>query len=190
LLLVSRLAIHTQNLLSDRRASLLIREPLPDHADPLTALRMTLIGTLEEFADGRDRYLAVHPGAAMYAGFGDFSFWRMTVRSVHAVAGFGRIATFPGSDMLLPEALADQFAALEPGATKHMNEDHTDAIASYAAMLGEPEGDWKMAGADLDGLDLTLGERSVRLAFARTLTGPNEFRPMLIELARQARSGA
>jgi putative heme iron utilization protein len=47
-----------------------------------------------------------------------------------------------------------------------------------------------MAGADLDGLDLALGERTVRLAFPRTLWGPNEFRPMLIELARQARSGA
>jgi heme iron utilization protein len=190
LLLLSRLAIHTQNLLADPRASVLVREPLPTHADALTALRMTLIGALEVFAGGRDRYLAVHPGAAMYAGFSDFSFWRMRVESVHAVAGFGRIATFPGSDMLLPDEVAGRFAELERGATQHMNEDHLDAVATYAAMLGEPEGDWTMAGADLDGMDLALGERTVRLAFPRTLSGPNEFRPMLIELARQARSGA
>ncbi len=192
LLLLSRLAVHTRNLLADRRVSLLVREPepLPGGADPLTGLRMTLIGALDEHPAGRDRYLAIHPGATMYAGFADFSFWRMTIQTVHAVAGFGRISTFAGSDYLLADEPVRQFAAVEPGAPRHMNEDHTDAISDYARMIGEPPGDWRMAGADLDGLDLALGERTVRLAFPRTLAGPAEFRPMLIELAKQARSGA
>ena len=192
LLLLSRLAAHTRNLLADRRASLLVREPepLPGGADPLTGLRMTLIGALDEHPAGRDRYLAIHPGATMYAGFADFSFWRMTVETVHAVAGFGRISTFPGGDFVLDEARVRQFAAIEPGATQHMNEDHLDAVADYARMTGEAGGDWRMAGADLDGLDLALGERTVRLAFPRTLAGPAEFRPMLIDLAKQARAGA
>jgi heme iron utilization protein len=189
LLLLSRLAVHTQNLLADRRASLLVREPepLPGNADPLTGLRMTVLGTLEQHPEARERYLDVHPGAALYAGFADFSFWRLAIDTVHAVAGFGRITTFTGDDLLVNEEAAVQFASIERGAAQHMNEDHTDAIADYARLLGEPEGDWRMACADLDGLDLSLGERTVRLAFPRTLSGPAELRPMLIDLVKQAR---
>lgn len=191
LLLISKLAIHTQNLLSDRRASLLVCAPDDTRGeDPLTRMRITLIGTMREAPDVRERYLAVHPAASLYAGFADFSFWRLEPESVHAVAGFGRISTFPGQDMLLPPEAAAAFAAIEGGATQHMNEDHTDVIGDFARMLGQPPGDWRMATADLDGLDLVLGERTVRLPFPEPLASPDRLRPVLIEMAKAARAGA
>jgi putative heme iron utilization protein len=153
-------------------------------------MRITIIGTMQEAPEARERYLAVHPAAALYAGFADFSFWRLEPESVHAVAGFGRISTFPGQDMLLPSEAAAAFAAIEPGATRHMNEDHTDVIADFARMLGQPAGEWRMATADLDGLDLVSAERTVRLPFPEPLPSPDRLRPVLIEMAKAARVGS
>jgi heme iron utilization protein len=93
-LLMSALAWHTQNLIADARASVMVAE-VPDTGDALTGPRVTVIGRFErsDDTDLRARYLANHPYAELYAGFGDFSFWLMTPSSVHGVAGFGRIET-------------------------------------------------------------------------------------------------
>ena len=45
-----------------------------------------------ERAGARERFLAVHPGAAFYAGFGDFGFWRLEVSSVRYIGGYGRMS--------------------------------------------------------------------------------------------------
>ena len=94
LILVSTLAWHTRNLLADGRASLMVAEP-PASGDALTGPRVTVMGRFvpSELEQVRRRYLARHPQAALYAGFGDFSFWRMEPELAHAVAGFGRIET-------------------------------------------------------------------------------------------------
>jgi heme iron utilization protein len=93
-LLISTLAWHTQNLIADPRASVMVAE-VPNVGDALTGPRVTVLGRFERSDDEdlRACYLAHHPYAELYAGFGDFSFWRMTPSSVHGVAGFGRIET-------------------------------------------------------------------------------------------------
>ena len=94
ILLISRLAIHTKNILNDPRVSLMLDERAP--GDPLEGARIMLAGTAEE-AQGDDiatlsrRYLAAHPAAEEFAGFRDFSFFRIRPGGVHLVAGFGRI---------------------------------------------------------------------------------------------------
>jgi hypothetical protein len=47
--------------------------------------------TVAEVDEVRDTFLAAHPEAAQYAGFGDFGFWRLAVESVRWVGGFGRM---------------------------------------------------------------------------------------------------
>lgn len=134
LILVSTLAWHTRNLLADARASLMVAE-LPEAGDALTGARVTVMGRFhktEEPALAR-RYLARHPAAELYAGFGDFAFWRLEPEQAHAVAGFGRIETM-GADEMFPSA--DEMTALEEGAIAHMNEDHDDAIQLYAEAAG------------------------------------------------------
>ena len=103
-LLLSTLAVHTGNLAAEARASLLVvGEPPAD--DPLTVARLSLVGRVEKAAEAaqaeaaRARYLAVHPAAEAYAGFGDFAFYRMTVRSGHFVAGFGRIVDLSADEL-------------------------------------------------------------------------------------------
>ncbi len=92
--LFSTLARHTQCLLKDGRASLLIAE-IPTQGDALSGLRATFIGTMARTAAAHAKaaYLTKHPYAAGYADFGDFSFWKLTPALIHVVGGFGRIET-------------------------------------------------------------------------------------------------
>jgi putative heme iron utilization protein len=117
-ILISRLARHTQNLEKDARGSILIGE-LPAEGDALTGPRVTILGVFETIkdADVHQRYLARHPESAMYVDFADFSFWRLRPSLVHAVAGFGRIETLPPEEVFrskppLPPRLSHQ----DPGA--------------------------------------------------------------------------
>lgn len=100
LLLLSTLAIHTKNLLADPRASLMIDER--KEGDPLEGARIMLMGTMTATDDpaARRRYLARHPEAEQFAGFKDFSFYRMEIARIHLVAGFGRIVDLKPQDVL------------------------------------------------------------------------------------------
>src|ERR1700751_6492339 len=69
LLLISRLAVHTKNILADPRVSLMIDER--KEGDPLQGGRIMLMGTAAATADAnaRRRYLERQPEAEMFAGF-------------------------------------------------------------------------------------------------------------------------
>ena len=100
LFLISRLALHTQNLLGDPAASLLI-DATDTQGDPVAGGRVTFIGTVHATEDpaARLRFLNRHPSAQTYASFADFSVYAMQVASAHLIQGFGRIVTIPGSDL-------------------------------------------------------------------------------------------
>lgn len=186
LILVSTLAWHTRNLLTDPRASIMVAE-LPASGDALTGPRVTVMGRFSQVRDGalKRRYLARHPAAALYSGFGDFAFWRMEPEMAHAVAGFGRIETF-GADELFPSAV--EMTDLEDSAIDHMNSDHEDAIQLYAEkLLGATPGGWRMAGLDPDGADLNRGEETLRLEFSLPLYTAEALRSYLAALGRDVR---
>src|SRR3954464_5509561 len=151
LILTSRLSTHTANLENDGRASVLLAET--GKGDPLAHPRLSVLGAFaqieKESADEarlRRRFLARHPKAELYAGFGDFSFWRMQVASAHLNGGFARAAGLSAADVLTDMAGADEMVAAEEGAVAHMNADHTDAIELYAVdLLGEAEGPWRIS---------------------------------------------
>src|SRR5215216_247329 len=69
LLLISELAVHTKNILADRRVSLMIDER--KLGDPLQGARVMLMGSAERTIDpaAARRYLARQPEAEMFAGF-------------------------------------------------------------------------------------------------------------------------
>src|SRR5260221_5163536 len=72
LLLISDLADHTRNIAREPRVSLLF-DATAGAADPLAAARLTVLGRIirDDGPAARARYLARHPTAATYAGFGD-----------------------------------------------------------------------------------------------------------------------
>jgi heme oxygenase (biliverdin-IX-beta and delta-forming) len=100
ILLLSRLAWHTQNILADNRACLLITEEA-EGKDPLEGQRVSLIGRLSsiERMQAEARYFPKHPNARSYARFADFNFYKLNVEKAHYVAGFGQIVTMERSQL-------------------------------------------------------------------------------------------
>ncbi|MBV9557489.1 MAG: DUF2470 domain-containing protein, partial [Pseudolabrys sp.] len=140
-------------------------------------------------AAARTRYLARHPDAYMFAGFGDFAFYRMTVTYAHLVAGFGRIDDITARALLTDLSDAADLLAAEESAVAHMNDDHTDALRLYATnLLGAPDGDWTCVGCDPEGLDLQNGRTGLRLNFPHRVKTAGELRAVLVELAAKARA--
>jgi len=194
LILVSRLATHTANLEVDGRASLLLAEM--GKGDALAHPRLTVLGQFtpvaRESADDariRRRFLARHPKSELYAGFGDFAFWRMGVVSAHLNGGFARAADLTAVDVLTDVAGAESLIDAEAGAVAHMNADHAEACRLYATkLLGVADGDWACVGLDPEGIELQRGQTALRLFFPQRVAGPEQLRAMLKQLADKARA--
>lgn len=195
LLLISTLAEHTKNLLVDARCSLLF-DGTAGHGETLTGPRVSVQGTAARLdpAKAEDaalvaRYLARFPQAEMYAGFADFSFWRVAPARAHLVAGFGRIVWFEkfARDLAGFEALA----AGEADVVAHMNADHADAVELYATVLaGRASGGWRMTGVDPEGFDLrqAASGEAARIAFDAAVGDPESARVELVRLVKRARA--
>jgi putative heme iron utilization protein len=189
LLLISKLAIHTQNILADNRISLMLDER--KEGDPLQGARVMLTGTAEktEAPEARRRYLDRQPEAEMFAGFADFGFYKMNVTGAHLVAGFGRIVDIPPRDLLLDLSDAETLIGAEAEVVAHMNADHAEACKLYATkLLGAEDGAWRCAGCDPEGLELQNERRALRLLFPQRVNSPGVLRAVLKQLAEQARA--
>ena len=77
---ISSLAMHTQNIQQDGRASLLITQP-DVSGDPLGAARLTLVGAVAEApsAEVRDLYLARQENAKYWQDYTDFAYYRLEI---------------------------------------------------------------------------------------------------------------
>ncbi len=189
IVLLSDLAEHTKAIASDYRISLLF-DGTGGLDQPLTGPRVTLLGHATQTTDGRlrERFLARHPDAAMYAGFKDFHFYRVTVERAHLVAGFGRIRWLTAAELVSAPAPAG-LPESEAGIVAHMNEDHADALQLYAnKLLGLPGSDWRMTGIDAEGLDLRRAGQVARLPFDGPLESAAEARKVLVALVGRARA--
>ena len=191
ILLISRLAIHTKNLLADARVSLMLDERV--EGDPLEGSRIMLSGHAEEVPSDRDlvrrRYLNAHPSAEAFVDFKDFSFFQIRLTGTHLVAGFGRILDLKPALFLTDISDAGSLLEAEQSAVEHMNTDHQEALGLYATrLLGAGAGDWRCSGLDPDGIDLQTGNMTLRLDFPERIAGPGELRKVLVRLAEQARA--
>src|SRR6201988_4253028 len=128
--LISTMAMHTQNLQADPRASLLVAQQDTD-GEPLGASMVTLVGNVlpvpnTELATVRKHYLKRHANSKYWVDFEDFSFYRMNVVDVYYMGGFGVMGWIADSeyDRSQPDPLADSMAEI----IQHMNADHKDAL--------------------------------------------------------------
>ena len=191
ILLISRLALHTRNILGDSRVSLMLDERAA--GDPLEGSRIMLAGRAEEAGGDqiallRRRYLNAHPSAEAFVNFKDFAFFRIHPTGAHLVAGFGRIVDLKPEQFLTDMAGAEALLEAEPGAVEHMNADHRDAMNLYATkLLGAEAADWTCTGCDPDGMDMQAGTATLRLDFPERVTSGTELRKMLVRLAGEAR---
>jgi len=196
LFLISAMAMHTQNLDADPRASLLVTQPGWD-GDPLAAARLTLMGDVRRVPDtdmaaARERYLARHERARYWVDFEDFGFWRLAINDLYFVGGFAAMDWVTAADYAA--ARPDPLADAAPGIIEHMNRDHADALIEYARHFGgESAEEATMIAVDRLGFKLRLrsGQRlsSVRIAFPREVTTAAQSRDVLIAMLKEARAG-
>jgi putative heme iron utilization protein len=189
ILLLSELAHHTQNIANHGRASILF-DGSAGYANPQQGPRAAFMGRLEKTKDERlhQRFLARHPGAAGYAGFGDFGFYQMHVERVHYVGGFAAAIWLKKRRAILAANHYKAIAGMEAGALEHMNSDHRDAVANYGTrLLGKRGKHWRMIGIDPEGVDLACGHGVHRLDFKTLVTDAGAMRAQLASLAAEAK---
>jgi putative heme iron utilization protein len=185
LLLISDLAEHTQNLLIDPRASLLVWDQ-PGQLDPLALGRVSLIGRAVKTSEGLEVYLEKHPQARQYASFKDFHLWRLEVERVRYVGGFGQMSWVAAEDYKAAEA--DPVDKLAAGVISHMNEDHADALLLLAGQkLGKAVQQAVMVGCDGAGYLVKADGKILRLEFAQRCRSSDELRKEFIRQVREAR---
>jgi putative heme iron utilization protein len=185
--------MHTQNLLSDPRASLLVTQDTNN--DPLGAGRVTLLGNVkpvpeEDAKSVRDPYLSRHANSKHWVDFEDFSFYRMEIVDLYYVGGFGVMGWVSPAEYASsqPDPLADAASEI----IHHMNADHSDALLLLAQNFAniDPQ-EAVMTAIDRLGFNLRLkteeGMRGTRITFLRPVTDPADTRKVLVEMVQQAR---
>jgi hypothetical protein len=194
LILVSALSEHTAAILADPRCSLLLGQP--GKGDPLAYPRISLRcravklerGALEQGRAER-RYLNRHPKAKLYAGFADFSFFRLAIERASLNAGFGKAYQLTGADLVADLPTNEALAEGEQPAIDHMNADHRDAVDVYAHAFAKAGGEgWTITGIDAEGFDLALGDDTRRIFFDEPLASATDLRKMLVALVQQGRT--
>ncbi len=192
--LISKMAMHTQNLDEDPRASLLVTEDTAA-SDPLGAGRVTLLGRAEpvpaeDLATVRETYLARHQKARYWVDYGDFGFYRLDLVDVYFVGGFGVMGWVDGGSYsgAEPDPLADS----APAILEHMNRDHPDALVRLAGTFaGFEAAAAEMTAVDRLGFHLKMmvdgRYRGCRIAFPREAKSPDETRRILVEMVEKTR---
>ncbi len=195
--LISTMAMHTQNLRADPRASLLVTQTEAE-GDPLGASRVTLVGNVRpipqpEVAEARKLYLACYSNSRYWVDFEDFSFYRMEVVDVYHIGGFGVMGWVTASeyDRSQPDPLADSMAEI----IQHMNADHKDTLVLLARGFAHIDShEATMTAVDRLGFHVRLktqdGMRGARIAFSREVSNPAETRKVVVEMVQRARSRA
>ena len=192
--LISNMAVHTQNLKADPRASLFVTQSAGE-GDPLGLSRSTLIGRVTPVAQGdlaaaRDRYMAAHTNSRHWVDFPDFGFFRLEPIDIYYVGGFGVMGWVDAREY--QSASPDPLASVAEGIIAHMNADHVDAmilLARTGAAIEASEA--AMTAVDRLGFHLRLrtadGMKGTRINFPSEVRTPEGARKALVEMVREAR---
>jgi putative heme iron utilization protein len=196
LFLISTMAMHTQNLKGDSRASLFVTQPAGD-SDVLGAARVTVVGNVLQLAEAekpeaREIYLKAHPNSQYWVDFTDFAFFRMEPVDVYYVGGFGVMGWVSASEYTA--ARPDPLSGTAQGIVDHMNADHADALVLLARVHAGFEAESAtMTSVDRLGFHVRVqtaaGVKGARIPFSREVLTAGEARTVLVEMVKQARHG-
>jgi putative heme iron utilization protein len=190
--LISNMAMHTQNIQADHRASLFVGQG--GDGDPLGTARATLVGDVlpisqDEVGESRQRYLSRFENSRSWVDFKDFCFYRLQPLDIYYIGGFGVMGWVTTEDYR--SAKIDPLAEEAPKIVGHMNSDHVPAmilLARVHASLDATEA--TMTAVDRLGFHLRLktadGMRGTRINFLHQVQNSDEARKVLVEMVRAA----
>lgn len=195
--LISTMAVHTQNLEHDPHASIFVSQT-DTQGDPLDASRVTLMGDVSKIPEGetaqaRELYLSRYKNASYWVDFDDFSFYRMEVKDIYFVGGFGAMGWVTAEDY--SKAQIDPLADVSKGIITHMNEDHRDSLIALAReFTGIEAEDASMTSVDRLGFNVRLRAGSEvfsrRVGFTKEARSKEEARKVIVEMVNMAKEGA
>lgn len=186
LILISRLAQHTKNIVADSKVALTLLDWDTNIGDVQQNERLTLLADAQKVADIEDAaawYNRCFPQAQDYHQQLDFDFYQLNVVQLRFIEGFGKARWLSPGDVLR----ANPFSAPKMSRmVDHMNEDHADAIAHYCDLfaIANPDQDARMSSLDGEGMVLRVQNRLHRVDFERFATTSEEARAILVEMAR------
>lgn len=189
--LISNMAMHTQNLRAEPRASLFVTQSAGKD-DALGAARATLVGQVQpvpeaEIPEARILYLAAHENSRYWVDFADFNFFRLEPVEIYYVGGFGVMGWTSAGEYTA--ATPDPLAAAAAGILEHMNADHVAAMVRLAQVHAKIEAS-EAAMTSVDRLGFTMrlttaeGMKGARVNFTREARTPAEVRTVLVEMLR------
>lgn len=188
IILIADIAQHTKNVLADPRVSLIVFDRSAD--DLQASGRLTLLADAAPVpVESRDevaaRYYRYFPEARDYHLTHGFAFFRLAVKRLRFIGGFGAI------HWLEPEAVLAKNpfdADTEASMAAHMDADHVAAMQHYLkTLLGIEPGSAipRFAGCDAEGFHLGLGSQILRIGFESPVASPGEVRSALARLAKR-----
>jgi len=194
--LISNMAMHTQNIQADHRASLFVAQA--SEGDPLGTARATIVGDVhpvpeDEVDEARQCYLSRYENSRSWVDFTDFGFYRLQPLDLYYVGGFGVMGWVTAEDYL--SAKVDPLAAAAPKILGHMNSDHVPAMTQLAKIYaGIHATEAAMTAVDRLGFHLRLktndGMKGTRINFFHEVQNSEEARKVLMEMVRTAQSKA
>ncbi len=167
-LLISTLSQHTKALQQDNRCSLLLGEP--GKGDPLAHPRISLacraIPVPPDSAVHRrvsERYLRRNPKAQLYAGFTDFSHYRLELANGALNGGFGKAYHLTANDLVASSPAIDDLSKAEESIIRLLNSSHQSDVSDCARRLNGTGGKWRVTGIDVEGMDFAIQDNCARI---------------------------
>ena len=186
-LYLSDLADHTKNLHHSSKSSLTILK-LNTNGDKQNSERLTIMGDLvpvseNELDSCRKRYYQILPESKMYAKMHDFNFYKIQIKNVRWIGGFGKIAWLDVSDWA---DRSPKWRKSEVGIIEHMNEDHSDTIVTaLKAQHNVDDMTAKMVQLTIDGYYLKTKSELFFIKFEEPCYNLKEYKEALIAQAKR-----
>lgn len=193
-ILISSIAEHTKNIVSNAKVSLLV---FAGAEDLQANARLTLLGEAIKIekndADLKARYLRYLPQAAGYFDMHDFAFYRINISQVRYIGGFGKMSWMPSSELLNPTPAENSLlASQEASIVEHMNADHADSLLAYCRHYHQLDvSGAQMLGIDSDGFDVKANVGSdtkmLRFDFDQPIHDAQSARAALVQMSKLAK---
>ncbi|MDW3191528.1 MAG: DUF2470 domain-containing protein [Cytophagales bacterium] len=188
-ILISTIAEHTKNLMNDPRCSITI---LRESNNVQSNGRLCLVGNMEKLPTEDEvtpeKYYRHFPKSAGYHQAHDFSFYRLDIKDIRYIGGFGRIHWLDAKDFCLQNPFNGKSEAY---IINHMNEDHQKDLALYSSHFQQIKTEDKqvrMVGIDTEGFDVFVDDRKLRFTFENPVTDAKQAREAFVALSKAAKA--
>lgn len=187
---ISDIAQHAKNIREDARVSMTIYHQA-ERGDQNEQGRVTFVGDAamlegDEHDVALARYVSLFPEAKKYTQAHDFNVWRIDVKRVRYIGGFGKIFWLEQDEWNSGASPWDK--AAEDGMITHMNDDHQDAMELMLLhRYSIQDAAVTMSGVLADGCYLASKGKNYFIPFSFVCESGGDVRKALVELTKEAR---